>query len=216
MSDQQVQQIADLLTSGRLSSEALAKIVEKFDLQADAATKIRLAQQVIATAPEFHSTNLAIRTGNDRVPTTPKAPTADPYKAIVVLHLSGGMDGFNLLTPHTSCGNYRSYLKNREVLALRESEMLPIKNDDPDQPCEKFGVHNAIPAMKDIYDNGHGIFFANIGHLHKPVTKNNWFTETQTHLFSHKTMEREAQLVDAFQEDGWSTGVLGRMLDVLR
>jgi hypothetical protein len=89
------------------------------------------------------------------------------------LHLSGGMDGFNLLTPHTSCGNYRSYLKNREVLALRESEMLPIKNDDPDQPCEKFGVHNAIPAMKDIYDKGHGIFFANIGHLHKPVTKNN-------------------------------------------
>lgn len=47
---------------------------------------------------------------------------------------------------------------------------------------------------------------ANIGHLHKPVTKNNWYTETRTHLFSHKTMEREAQLVDAFQEDGWSTG----------
>lgn len=57
---------------------------------------------------------------------------------------------------------------------------------------------------------------ANIGHLHKPVTKNNWFTETKTHLFSHKTMEREAQLVDAFQEDGWSTGVLGRMLDKLQ
>jgi hypothetical protein len=47
---------------------------------------------------------------------------------------------------------------------------------------------------------------ANIGHLSKPVTKNNWYTETKTHLFSHKTMEREAQLVDAFQEDGWSTG----------
>lgn len=57
---------------------------------------------------------------------------------------------------------------------------------------------------------------ANIGHLHKPVTKANWFTETKTHLFSHKTMEREAQLVDAFQEDGWSTGVLGRMLDKLQ
>ena len=48
---------------------------------------------------------------------------------------------------------------------------------------------------------------ANIGHLHKPVTKFNWATETRTHLFSHKTMEREAQLVDAFQEDGWSTGM---------
>eukprot|EP00956_Cyclotella_meneghiniana_P013390 scaffold19343_cov80-Cyclotella_meneghiniana.AAC.1 len=29
-------------------------------------------------------------------------------------------------------------------------------------------------------------------------------------------MEREAQLVDAFQEDGWSTGVVGRMLDKLQ
>lgn len=29
-------------------------------------------------------------------------------------------------------------------------------------------------------------------------------------------MEREAQLVDAFQEDGWSTGVLGRLLDKLQ
>lgn len=28
-------------------------------------------------------------------------------------------------------------------------------------------------------------------------------------------MEREAQLVDAFQEDNWSTGVGGRLLDVL-
>ena len=51
------------------------------------------------------------------------------------------------------------------------------------------------------------IFMANIGHLHKPVTKNNWAYETRTHLFSHSTMEREAQLVDAFQEDGWSTGM---------
>ncbi len=86
--------------------------------------------------------------------------------------------------------------------------MLSITNNDPDQPCEIFGVNSAIPIMKEIYDNGHGLFMANIGHLAKPVTKGNWFTETKTHLFSHTTMERECQLVDAFQEDGWSTGMI--------
>lgn len=55
-SSEQVQEIADLLTSGRLSSDALAAIVTAVDSQATD-TKIRLAQQIIATTPEcklFH------------------------------------------------------------------------------------------------------------------------------------------------------------------
>ena len=197
-----------------------------------AENKIRFAQQLIATSPEFHTANLAKRTGNDRAPTPVQERTSEPYKAIVVLLMFGGLDSFNVLTPHTSCRLYRSYRKNREVLALRDSEMMPISNSDPDQPCETFGVNKRIPILKEIYDNGHGQFHANIGHLSKPVTKSkktkvcniiscyfssahiildftkgNWYTETQTHLFSHTTMGREAQLVDAFQEDGWSTGM---------
>lgn len=50
-------------------------------------------------------------------------------------------------------------------------------------------------------------FFFVIGYLAKPVTKGNWYTETPGHLFSHKSMEIEAQLVDAFQEDNWATGM---------
>ena len=84
--------------------------------------------------------------------------------------------------------------------------MDPITNSNPELPCQTFGIHKKIPILREIYNDGNGIFFSNIGHLSKPVTKNNWYTETKTHLFSHKTMEREAQLVDAFQEDGWSTG----------
>ncbi len=51
-------------------------------------------------------------------------------------------------------------------------------------------------------------------HLHKPVTKDNWFTETKTDLFSHHTMKFESHAVDAFRE-GDGPGVLGRMLDIL-
>ena len=53
-----------------------------------------------------------------------------------------------------------------------------------------------------------------VGHLHKPVTKDNWFTETRTDLFSHHTMKHESFVVDAFRE-GAGPGVLGRMLDML-
>lgn len=39
-------------------------------------------------------------------------------------------------------------------------------------------------------------------------------TETRTDLFSHHTMKKEAQFVDAFRE-GAGPGVLGRMCDIL-
>jgi uncharacterized protein (DUF1501 family) len=214
---EQVQEIADLLTSGRLSADAITAIATKVDAEADLDTKIRLAQQIIATSPEFHTTNLHNRNGNERLPTPVKEASSDPYKAIVVLQLSGGLDSFNVLMPHTSCSTYKYYRNAREVLAYKEEDMLSITNNDADvYDCDKFGVNKRIPILKEIFDDGNGIFMANIGHLHKPVTKNNWYTETRTHLFSHKTMEREAQLVDAFQEDGWSTGVVGRMLDKLQ
>ena len=51
-------------------------------------------------------------------------------------------------------------------------------------------------------------------HLHKPVTKDNWSTETKKDLFSHHTMKLESHVVDAFRK-GEGPGVLGRMLDIL-
>ena len=156
---------------------------------------------------EFHTSNLAERNGNERHPSPIQESTDDSYKAIVILFASGGLDSFNVLAPHPTCSIFNSYRSNRGVLALRDSDLLPLTNgNSTEQPCDTFGVNKAIPILKTIYDNGHGQFHANVGHLHKPVTKGNWRTETATHLFSHKTMEREAQLVDAFQEDGWSTG----------
>lgn len=51
---------------------------------------------------------------------------------------------------------------------------------------------------------------ARVSHLHKPVTKDNWLTETRTDLFSHHTMKLESHAVDAFRE-GEGPGVLGRL-----
>lgn len=211
------QDVANMLTAGRLSNDAVTQVATALDSETTLDLKTRLAQQLISTSPEFHTTNIVERTADDRVPSPRQERSSDGYKAVVVIMLSGGWDAFNVLTPHTTCTNlYPSYRANRGGLALGDDEMLPIINDDPNQPCTTFGIHNSIPIFKEIYDDGYGQFHANIGHLAKPVTKRNWYTETRTHLFSHTTMEREAQLVDAFQEDGWSTGVGGRMLDILQ
>ena len=53
-----------------------------------------------------------------------------------------------------------------------------------------------------------------MGHLHKPVTIDDWETETRTDLFSHHTMKHESFAVDAFRE-GQGPGVLGRFLDIM-
>ena len=171
----------------------------------------------LAHLSEYHTTNSIERTTTARepLPLLERDPTV-PYKAIVVVFLHGGVDWFNVLAPHTSCSLYSSYRKNRGPLTLYLHEMLRIEAGQTEQPCTSFGVHHKLPIFKDIFDEGNGLFIANIGHLHKHVTKRTWRTETRTHLFSHSTMGREAQLVDAFQEGGWSTGVGGRMLDVLQ
>ena len=161
------------------------------------------------------------KTGSPRsvTPTLPKS--TDPYKAIVFIDLVGGIDSFNILTPHSEgdCYLYEEYFKARggeDGIGLTIDEMLPIDGKSAGiDGCNTFGVNSMLSAYKDIYDEGKGIFLANMGHLHKPVTKANWLAETRTDLFSHHTMRAEHHRVDAFKE-GDGQGVLGRMMDVLQ
>ena len=103
----------------------------------------------------------------------------------------------------------------QDSATLTSAKMLELNATSSNQPCEKFGLHDDLSVLKNAYDSGDAVFFANTGHLSKPVTKDNWFTETQAQLFSHFSMTEEAEYVDAFREEV-GTGVLGRMLDVLQ
>lgn len=83
--------------------------------------------------------------------------SSDPYKAIVVLHLSGGLDSYNVLMPHHTCPSFKYYRSGREVLAYRSEDMLDIQNNDNEVfECDKFGLNNKIPILKEIYDDGNG------------------------------------------------------------
>jgi hypothetical protein len=57
---------------------------------ADAASALRLAQKLIITASEFHSTNTVKPKGQLRPEPEVPQPSTKPYKAIVFVNLNGG------------------------------------------------------------------------------------------------------------------------------
>ena len=106
-----VDKLSTLLTAGRLRNEAKGIIADAFDSAGSTEDGLRIAQQLILTTGEFHTTNIVKSTNQPREDVSFPSPTGKPYRAVIYLMLSGGCDSFNMLTPHT-CSNdlYRSYL----------------------------------------------------------------------------------------------------------
>ena len=73
-------------------------------------------------------------------------------KKLVVVQLSGGNDGLNTIVP------YRNdiYYKSRPTLALKEDKILKL-NDE-------LGMNDAMPGLKDLYDQGLLTIINNVGY----------------------------------------------------
>jgi len=214
-----VNELATLVTSGRLSQANRELIVQQYNNSFnadDADTALQVAQHLLISSPEFHSTNPVRPSGQPRIARSQSGTVDEPYKAIVYAYLFGGMDSFYMLAPHESCDLYKDYADTRTDIGKLDADwMVSLNASSSNQHCDTFGLHKDLGALKTLYDAKEGMFFANIGHLSKPVTKDNYFTETKTQLFSHSTMMFEAAWVDAFKEKQ-GTGILGRMLDILQ
>lgn len=213
-------ELATLLTAGRLSADNRRIIGEVINEEPDPIMKIVKAQQLMVYAPEFHSTNIARKNGQTR-PEPPVQPAStNDYKAIVYILLDGGADTFNMLAPHT-CNQtndknetlLEQYYSERKSLAITSDERSLII-DAEGQPCSQFVIHEKLPFIKQLYDEGDLAFFANAGAIHKPVDKDNYGVLTTTQLFAHNAMQQEAQRLDPADAMP-GTGVLGRMCDVL-
>jgi hypothetical protein len=171
-----VGKLSDLLTCGRLSASSTKIITAAYDgryLAEGAAMALRVALQLIVSTPEFHTTNLVESKSEQRESPAQPDSNGEGYKAIVYVHMFGGMDSFYMLAPHSSCGNLRTeYEEIRGTSAsLDTGDMVNLDASSSDQPCDTFGLNNKLAGLKEIYDAGHGLFFANTGHLTKPVTK---------------------------------------------
>ena len=215
LTDTIVDEVASLLTSGRLSAENRLIVKTAFnDAMAVSGPEagLRLAQQLVAASPEFHSTNVITKSGNSRPIPDPPLPTQQDYKAVVYLMLAGGCDSFNMIIPHT-CSNsniVQQYKNIRGTAAVTGSD-LTINADD--QVCEKFSIHPNLPIVQELYNEEDLLFFVNTGVLTFPTNKTNWF-KSATPLFAHNFMQQEVQRVDPLEEAS-GTGVIGRISDSL-
>ncbi|KAI2490759.1 Protein of unknown function (DUF1501) [Fragilaria crotonensis] len=216
-----IDELAMLLTAGRLSTSNRNLIRTVVAAEPNRTMAVMKAQQLIALAPEFHSTNIARKSGVTRPEPESPTPSTKPYKAVVYLLLDGGMDSFNMLVPHTcdvTNGDGKTvleqYYDERTSLAMNDDERTRII-DATDQPCSQFAVHRELEVVERLYNEGDLAFFANAGVLNRPVDKDNYYERTKTSLFGHDTMQAEAQKVDPF-DGAPGTGILGRMCDVLK
>jgi hypothetical protein len=105
-----VDEIATLLTSGRMSSTKRLFLRESYDAEQDKDRALRLIQQLTVLTPEFHANSIVRETNTVRPMPDANTRTCKPYKAVVHLLLYGGMDSFNLLVPYSGCGNNGKFL----------------------------------------------------------------------------------------------------------
>jgi len=212
-----VDELALLLTSGRLSAASRSLITNEYQSAATAEDGLRSAQKLIATTPEFHSTRVVTPVKVRPNMVTP-TPSGNGYKAVVFVMLGGGMDSYNVLVPHSDCpaqDMYAAYSNIRGELALSQSELLTIDASTSSQPCNTFGLHPNLGALQQLYNDGDLAFLANTGVLQQYCTKVDWWQKTsKTSLFAHNTQQDEVSFVDIFDVQA-GRGVCGRMTDVL-
>lgn len=225
---EQAEELALLLTAGRLSNDNLNRIVQACSPLTDSHQKTRCMMQLIITAAEFHTTNAAVTQSGEDIASesTGGSSSTESYKAIVYYYLSGGLDSYLMLAPHTCDGEvndtvYDRYRKVRGKSAISEGLGLPlnrmweIQADNTTQPCSSFGIHENLPVMKQLYDQKKLNFIANAGLLPKPLDVNNYREGTAgVWLFAHNGMRLETEREDVHDQFA-GTGVGGSIADVM-
>ena len=103
--DALIDELSLMLTAGRLgdTNRAIVKGAVEPYFNGDRPKAIRIAQQLITSSPEFHTTGLARKGDNMRELTGYTHPPKHDYKAIVHLFMVGGCDSFNMLVPLSGC-----------------------------------------------------------------------------------------------------------------
>lgn len=101
-----IDELATLLTSGRLSAERRLAIEKAYNVTLGSRSALEAyinAEQLIASSPEFHTNSLAKDTTVSREKANPPTATGTPYKAVVYLMLSGGEC---FLFPYVFCHSF--------------------------------------------------------------------------------------------------------------
>ena len=125
------------------------------------------------------------------------------YKALVCIFMFGGNDSNNVLVPTDS--RYTQYLQSRSVLALPQSQLLPLQVNGQ----SIYGLHPNMPEMQGYFNNQKSLaIVANVGTLVQPTTQASYrsFLNLPKNLFSHSDQQdqwQSAQLAGT-PASGWA------------
>ncbi|HEX5651481.1 MAG TPA: twin-arginine translocation pathway signal, partial [Chitinophagaceae bacterium] len=107
-------------------------------------------------------------------------------KVVVILQLSGGNDGLNTVIPVRNDIYYRS----RPRLGIKKDKALSLTDD--------VGLHPALPAFKEFYDEGNLAILNNVGYPNPD----------RSHFRSMDIWHTASQ-----SNEYWTNGWVGRYLD---
>ena len=142
--------------------------------------------------------------------TTVRDVQAADYKAVVVVFLSGGYDGNNVLVP--TDGAYGDYSKARPVLAHAKDALVALSGT---HIGHSFALSPACRALARLFEQKRLAVVANAGALVKPVTVaqvKDRSAKLPPFLGSHAEQE---QWIQGWMGDEDRSGWGGRMLDTM-
>jgi uncharacterized protein (DUF1501 family) len=131
------------------------------------------------------------------------AQATTDYKALVCIFLFGGNDSNNMLVPTDS--RYAQYLQARSVLALPQSQLLPLQINGQ----SIYGIHPNMPEMQGYFNNDKTLaMVANVGTLVQPTTQATYraYQNLPDNLYSHSDQQdqwQSAQLA-GIPVSGWA------------
>ena len=135
---------------------------------------------------------------------------AADYKALVVVFLSGGHDGNNILVPLDAA--YNDYAKARPDLALSKDSLVKLSGS---HIGHQFGLSPASKVLADLFDQKRMAVIANVGALIQPTSmsqyKNN-AVKLPPFMGSHTEQE---QWIQGWMGDEDTTGWGGRAMDLI-
>lgn len=139
---------------------------------------------------------------------------AGGYKAMVCILLSGGNDSFNMLVP-TDENIYKTYETTRSNLAIPRNELLGLNS--PQLSGDQYGIHPAMPEIKQLFDAEKLAFVSNVGTLIQPTTKEQFYSGDHPlplGLFSHADQIQQWQT--GMPHERSATGWGGRVAELVQ
>ena len=104
-----VDELSLLLTGGRLNQDSRSVIANAYASATSHDDGLRLAQKLMFSTPEYHSTNTFDMKASELRPDPQfPPPSSERHKSIIYLKIDGGMDSFNVLVPHSGCSGGKS------------------------------------------------------------------------------------------------------------